>query len=251
MGLTLSLAHQAGTWSSGIADILSALVLCDQRALCTSQGREDAARRCCTACATEQMKRVAQLQEAAAGDASDSAWQIQLQCLLATACLQLPSPPSKVAQQDTAQPPGDTASLPHTTTHTGQADLPLAQKAAQSQEATGHVHAAFKEQPPAISPPSLTKDTYSAVTVLSRELAVHFATWQRSMKAGTEQAITLSTALAKVQWQLAGLVERLYVSLSSSNAAQSPSHQNLNIKVRVAVPHRPCPYKIAHNVCLE
>lgn len=183
------------------------------------------------------------MQEAAAGDAGDIAWQIQLQCLLATASLQLPSPPSKTAQQDTAQPAGDTASLPHATTHTAQADLPPAQKADQSHETPGYVHAAC--------PPSLTKDTYSAVTVLSRELAVHFATWQRSMKAGTEQAITLSTALAKVQWQLAGLVERLYLLLISSNAAQSPSHQNLNIKVRVAVPRRPCPYKPAHNVCLD
>ena len=191
------------------------------------------------------------LQEAAAGDAGDSAWQIQLQCLLATASLQLPSPPSKAAQQETAQAAGDTASLPHATTHTAQADLPPTQKADQLHEATGYEHAVCKEQSPAASPPSLTKDAYSAVTVLSRELAVHFATWQRRMKASTEQAITLSTALAKVQWQLAGLVERLYVLLISSNAAQSPSHQNLNIKVRLSVPHRPCPYKPAHNVCLD
>ena len=166
------------------------------------------------------------LQDAAAHDAGDNAWQLHLNCLLATACLQLPPPPAGAAQTDVVQPLNDAASAVDPDKSATEAGNP----AVLHQQMTEDTLLAEAREP-ANSLYPLTKDTYAAVKVLSTELALHFAAWHKKAQASSNQAEGLSTALANVQWQLAGLVAQLYALLFSSAAAQSPSHQSLNIKV--------------------
>ena len=166
------------------------------------------------------------MQDAAARDAGDNAWQLHLHCLLATACLQLPLPPAAAAQSDVMQPPNDAVSTVEPNKSATEAGNPTV---LQSQVTADSLMAERRQPANALHP--LTKDTYAVVKVLSTELALHFAAWQKKAQAGSNQAEGLSTALANIQWQLAGLVAQLYALLFSSAAAQSPSHQSLNIKV--------------------
>lgn len=166
------------------------------------------------------------LQDAAARDAGDNAWQLHLHCLLATACLQLPLPPAAAAQLDIVQPLNDAVSAVDPNKSAAEADNPAV---LQSQVTADSLLAETRQPAKTLYP--LTKDTYAVVKVLSTELALHFAAWQKKAQASSNQAEGLSTALANVQWQLAGLVAQLYAMLFSSAAAQSPSHQSLNIKV--------------------
>lgn len=164
------------------------------------------------------------LQEAAAKDASKSSWQLRLQCVLAAASLQLPPPLPPAVLSDTVQPQHAPDSPQTATQHARDTGIAASD--------TAPSEAATDTSPKAkVTSFSLSQDTYAAVTALNKALAGNLPAWLKELQAGSRQADALSRLLASVQWQLAGAIERLYIMLQSSAAAQSPSHPNLNIKV--------------------
>lgn len=121
------------------------------------------------------------VQDAASGP---QAWQTQLQCLLASASLQLPAYPAANSSQ--------------------------------------------QAQPPALvlSPAMLT-----LIISLADELQKQLPALVTRLKAGGfSQAGGVGELLAKVQWQVVGLVQGLYACLTS-NALSSPPRRSLDVKV--------------------
>ena len=121
------------------------------------------------------------MQEAVSGP---TAWQTQLQCLLAAASIQLPAYSPAVSSQHT-QAPGTL--------------LPAA--------------------------------LLAVITSFADEIQKQRPAWEIRMQAdGYSQAAGLGQLLARVQWQLLGLVQRLYAGLAST-ASSSPPRRSLDVKV--------------------
>lgn len=128
-----------------------------------------------------------ELQEAASGP---TAWQTQLQCLLAAASIQLPA---------------------YTAATTSQ-----------------------QNQAPRIK---LSAAMLAIVTTLADELHLPLPAWEKKMQAdGYSQAAGLGQLLARVQWQLLGLVLGLYSGLAAT-VSNSPPRRSLDVKV-THLPHR-------------
>ena len=73
----------------------------------------------------------------------------------------------------------------------------------------------------------------NAVWSLTEALAEHLPEWAKKLKeAGFAQSETLGRLLAKVQWQVLGIVMSLYGALAGSPSASSPTSRTLNVKVR-------------------
>lgn len=121
------------------------------------------------------------MQEAASGP---TAWQTQLQCLLAAASIQLPAYPASTTSQQT--------------------------------------------QPPRVI---LSAAMLAVITNLAEKLQNQLSAWEKNVHAdGYSQAGGLGHLLARVQWQLLGLVQGLYACLATS-ASSSPPRRSLDVKV--------------------
>lgn len=69
---------------------------------------------------------------------------------------------------------------------------------------------------------------------MSDAIAIHLPDWQQKLKAadGTEAGV-LDDLLAKLQWQVLGVVRSLYCSLARSSSASSPTRKTLDVKVKL------------------
>lgn len=135
------------------------------------------------------------MQEAASGP---TAWQTQLQCLLAAASIQLPAyPPATISQQTQA---------PSTV---------------------------------------LSAAMLAVMTNLADEVQKQLPAWGNKTQAdGYSQTVGLGQLLARVQWQLLGLVEGLYAGLAAT-ASTSPPRRSLDVKVA----HLPdCSLQLIHEL---
>ena len=75
------------------------------------------------------------------------------------------------------------------------------------------------------------------ITTLADELQLQLPAWEKKMQAdGYSQAAGLGQLLARVQWQLLGLVLGLYSSLAAT-VSNSPPRRSLDVKV-TRLPHR-------------
>lgn len=137
------------------------------------------------------------MQEAASGP---TAWQTQLQCLLAAASIQFPAYPSATSSQQT-QTPGTV----------------------------------------------LSAAMLAVMTNFADELWTQLPAWEKKTQAdGYNLAIELRQLLARVQWQLLGLVQGLYAGLATT-ASTSPPRRSLDVKVA----HLPdCSLQLIHELCL-
>lgn len=171
------------------------------------------------------------LQEAAAGVDDESSWQLQLQCLLAIAALQLPPPPPTSAAQPDAEHAENASVTPADAgPSAAEANIPKSNSVASSPKAAQNPQ---PEQAKLSSTmPPVGKATYNAVTTLHNALAGHFPSWLKKLQAGSQQPDELRSQLATVQWQLAGVVQQLHSSLTS-RAAQSPTNQSLSLNLKV------------------
>ncbi|KAA6420724.1 MAG: hypothetical protein FRX49_09301 [Trebouxia sp. A1-2] len=72
---------------------------------------------------------------------------------------------------------------------------------------------------------------FAAIDSLSDAIATHLPDWQQKLKAadGTEGRV-LDDLLAKLQWQVLGVVRTLYCSLARSPSASSPTRKTLDVK---------------------
>lgn len=121
------------------------------------------------------------MQEAASGA---TAWQTQLECLLAGASIQLPAYTASTTSQQ-AQGPGI----------------------------------------------MLSAAMLAVIINLADELQLQLPSWENMVQAGGySQAAGLGQLLARVQWQVLGLVQGLYAGLTAT-ASNSPPRRSLDVKV--------------------
>ena len=72
--------------------------------------------------------------------------------------------------------------------------------------------------------------TLSTITALAIELERHLPAWEKKVHTpGYSRAAGLGELLARVQWQLLGLVQELYASLAGSPSSSPPS-RSLDVK---------------------
>lgn len=83
----------------------------------------------------------------------------------------------------------------------------------------------------------LSAATLTIITNLAEELQKQLSAWENNMQAyGYSQAVGLGHMLARVQWQLLGLVQGLYACLATT-ASSSPPRRSLDVKV-ACLPNR-------------
>ena len=71
----------------------------------------------------------------------------------------------------------------------------------------------------------------AVITTLADELQKQLPAWENNSQAGGySQAVGLRALLARLQWQLLGLVQGLYASLAAT-ASNSPPRRSLDVKV--------------------
>ena len=75
---------------------------------------------------------------------------------------------------------------------------------------------------------------FAVIDSMSDAIAIHLPDWQHKLKAadGTEAGV-LDDLLAKLQWQVLGVVRSLYCSLARSCSASSPTRKTLDVKVKL------------------
>lgn len=74
---------------------------------------------------------------------------------------------------------------------------------------------------------------FAVIDSLSDTIATHLPDWQQKLKADGTGAKVLDDLLAKLQWQVLGVVRTLYCSLSRSPSASSPTRKTLDVKVKL------------------
>jgi len=75
---------------------------------------------------------------------------------------------------------------------------------------------------------------FAVMNSLSDAFATHLPHWQQKLKtADVTGARALDDLLAKLQWQLLGVVRTLYCSLARSPSTNSPTRKTLDVKVKV------------------
>ena len=79
-----------------------------------------------------------------------------------------------------------------------------------------------------------THANLAVLDTLDDALAEHLPDWKKWLQAPDfSQAEPLGRLLAKMQWQVLGMVKALYASLAGNSSANSPTRRRLDVKVRL------------------
>ena len=93
---------------------------------------------------------------------------------------------------------------------------------------------------------------FAVIDSLSDAIATHLPHWQHKLKAadGTEVGV-LDDLLAKLQWQVLGVVRTLYRALARSPSASSPTRKTLVVKVKLQYVISKCMCGMVHAGCRD
>jgi hypothetical protein len=93
---------------------------------------------------------------------------------------------------------------------------------------------------------------FAVIDSLSDAIATHLPDWQQKLKAADGAgARVLDDLLAKLQWQVLGVVRTLYCSLARSPSASSPTRKTLDVKVKLRLLIPRCLCEMVHAGCSD